>query len=102
MPNDKARMRSLQASVAELLVERDRMRRKVENLERDMDRVAQMLPQYNQTIAALRDEVYHLQSLAPTQEPEPEVVYIVPNAPMVRVPQMVKPEPTKPKPFIRG
>ena len=32
----------------------------------------------------------------------PKVVYIVPNPPTVKIPQKMKPEPTKPKPFIRG
>ena len=84
MPTQEERIESLEGEVAGLLVERDRMRRKVENLEEEMSRLA--IPATEHSVPM----------------PEPEVVYIVPNPPLVRVPQMVKPEPTKPKPFIRG
>ena len=51
----------LEDDVAGLLVERDRMRTKVDNLEKDMSQVAEMLPRYTQSIAALRDEADHVE-----------------------------------------
>ena len=51
----------LEDDVAGLLVERDRMRTKVENLEKDMAQVATMLGRYTQSIAALRDEADHVE-----------------------------------------
>ena len=76
MPTHEERIKWLEDEVAGLLVERDRMRRKVENLEEEMSRLA--------------------------GKPGPHIVNIVPNPPTVKIPQMVKPEPTKPKPFMRG
>ena len=37
------------------------MRTKVDNLEKDMAQVAEMLPRYTQSIAALRDEADHVE-----------------------------------------
>ena len=51
----------LEDDVAGLLVERDRMRTKVDNLEKDMAQVATMLGRYTQSIAALRDEADHVE-----------------------------------------
>ena len=51
----------LEDDVSGLLVERDRMRTKVDNLEKDMAQVATMLGRYTQSIAALRDEADHVE-----------------------------------------
>ena len=55
------RVKDLQGNVATLQVERDRMRTKVDNLEKDMAQVATMLGRYTQSIAALRDEADHVE-----------------------------------------
>ena len=51
----------LEDDVAGLLVERDRMRTKIDNLEKDMAQVAEMLGRSTQSIAALRDEADHVE-----------------------------------------
>ena len=51
----------LEDDVAGLLVERDRMRTKVDNLEKDMSQAAEMLGRSTQSIAALRDEADHVE-----------------------------------------